>query len=176
MAEQAGVCSDRGRGPGETSSAPCLLITELCLRCPEECPIAHAERTEHKCACAAKAARRANHRNPGYQTGRTPDAQRQYAKLAQPAAKGICSDLSSLRSQAERSTVQHAGASGSRGDWAGSSRTQNGQPGHERRGCEALAQGSHNYMQRRGESKVSKFALICFSIYHLHVVSGIKRE
>jgi len=37
-------------------------------------------------------------------------------------------------------------------------------------------QGSHNYMQRRGESKVSKFALICFSIYHLHVVSGIKRE
>ena len=104
-------------------------------------------------------------------------------KLAQPAAccrsKGICLDLSSLRSQAERSTVQHAGAFGSWwdvGDWAGSSRTQNGQPAKNGAAAKLRTQGSHNYMQRRGESKVSKFALICFSIYHLHVGSGIKRE
>jgi hypothetical protein len=139
--EHTGVCSVRSRVPAETSCAPCLRST--LHGCAEE-SLAHAERAQHNSVCAEKAARRANRRrNPGYQAGRPPsDAQRQYAKLAQPAAiKGICSDLSSLRSQAERSTVQHAGAFGSRGDWAGSSRTQNGQPGQEWRGCEAPCAG-----------------------------------
>jgi hypothetical protein len=138
--EHTGVCSVRSRVPAETSCAPCLRST--LHGCAEE-SLAHAERAQHNSVCAEKAARRANRRrNPGYQAGRPPsDAQRQYAKLAQPAAKGICSDISSLRSQAERSTVQHAGASGS---WGGLGRTiaHSKRPaGPSRRGCEAPSAG-----------------------------------